>query len=301
MTDTPKPNEAANVEVTEAELIAIDHALDGLAARLPTVPADPALTALVEFARSVDARAAAMAPDAVTPVDARAAAMAPDAVTAVDARAVAPAADLRAVTPSMPSWPDRARPADRRERAPSGGSRLRRTLKRVPIAVLALTLALLAAVPLSSSPDSPLYPLHQRIFESGEPSSPADGVRFNLAGARQALDDASRSQGSTRAVRLDSARRHLAEARRLAALMTDPDARSQLDAELSDLDQRVSGLAGNKDPQSADTSTAEPGQGQQPVLPGGDATHAAESPTSGPDNGPNVPGSHDPAEHGVAR
>jgi hypothetical protein len=286
MTDTPEPNEAANVEVTEAELFAIDHALDGLAGRLPTVPADPALTALAEFARSVDARAAAMAPDAVT---------------AVDARAVAAAADLRAVIPSMPSPRDRARPADRRDRARSGSSRLRRTLKAVPIAVVALTLALLAALPLSSSPDSPLYPLHQRIFESGNPSSPADGVRLNLASARQALDDASRSQGSTRAVRLDSARQHLAEARRLAALVTDPDARSQLDAELSDLDQRVRGLAENKDPQSADTSTAEPGQSQQPVRPGGDATHGAESPTSGPDNGPNVPGSHDPAEHDVVR
>jgi hypothetical protein len=286
MTDTPEPNEAANVEVTEAELIAIDHALDGLAGRLPTVPADPALTALAEFARSVDARAAAIAPDAVTPID---------------TRAVAAAADLRAVIPSMPSRRDRTRPADRRDRAPSGGARVRKTLKRVPIAVVALTLALLAAVPLSSSPDSPLFPLHQRIFESGKPSSPADGVRLNLASARQALDDASRSQGSTRAVRLDSARQHLAEARRLAALVTDPDARSQLDAELSDLDQRVSGLAEIKDPQSADTSTAEPGQGQWPVRPGGDATHAAESPTSGPDNGPNVPGSQDPTEHGVVR
>jgi hypothetical protein len=157
-------------------------------------------------------------------------------------------------------------------------------------------------VPLTSSPDSPLYPLHQRIFESGKPSSPADGVRLNLTSARQALDDASRSQGSTRAVRLDSARQHLAEARRLAALVTDPDARSQLDAELSDLDQRVSGLAENNYPQSADTSTAEPGQAQgQPVRPGGDTTHAAESPTSGPDNGPNVPGNHDLAEHGVVR
>jgi hypothetical protein len=286
MIDTPGPNEAANLEVTEAELIAIDHALDGLAARLPTVPADPALTALAEFARSVDTRAAAMAPDGVT---------------AVDARAVAAATDLRPVIPSMPSRPDRPRPADRRDPARLGGSRLRRTLKAVPIAVVTLTLALLAAVPLSSSPGSPLYPLHQRIFESAKPSSPADGVRLNLASARQALDDASRSQGSTRAIRLDSARQHLAEARRLAALVTDPDARSQLDEELSDLDQRVSGLAENNDPKSANTSTAEPGQSQRPVRPDADVTHAAESPTSGPDNGPNVPGSPDPAEHGVVR
>jgi hypothetical protein len=266
MTHTPEPYEAADVEITEAELIAVDHALDGLAGRLPTVPADPALTALAEFARAVDARVAAVTPD------------------------------LRPVIPPTPRRHDWARPDDRHARARlAGRSRLRRTLKGIPIAIVALTLALLAGVPLNSSPDSPLYPLHQLIFESRTPS-PADSVRLNLANARQALDDASRSQGSTRAARLDSARRHLAEARRLAALMTDPHARSQLYAELSSLDQRASRMAENNDQQSGDTSTSDPGQGNQH---GQDGTHTTESPTSGSNGGPNVSSSPDPTEQGL--
>ncbi len=114
-------------------------------------------------------------------------------------------------------------------------------------------LALAIAVPMSTSPDAPLYPLHQLLFDQGQPS-PAESARLHLTNARQALDRAAASSGPARVTAIDDARHNLTDARELIPRIVDTPTRLQFGAELASLDQRAAQLAGQQD------NTSDPSQ-----------------------------------------
>ncbi|GAA4264142.1 hypothetical protein [Dactylosporangium darangshiense] len=201
---------------TDDEVIALDLALDAVARR-DYRDADPVVAALAGFAQEIDGQATALTRRRRLP------ALRPSH---------AGSAKPTAATASAPRRPRAARA--------SRPGRGRRRLLAIP---LLACLALAVAVPLSNTPDAPLYPLHRMLFEQGQPS-PADSARLHLANARQALGRVAASSGPARAAALDDARRNLTEARDLIPHITDTPTRLQLDAELASLDQRATQLAG---------------------------------------------------------
>jgi hypothetical protein len=134
------------------------------------------------------------------------------------------------------------------------------------LACLALAIAAIA-VPISTSPDDPLYPLHHLLFDRGQPP-PAESVRLYLTNARRALDRAAATIGPPRTVALDEARRHLAEAGRLIPRISDAPTRLQLGRELGDLYRCVDQLS-NVDQQHNTTDSNnqgnQSGENGQPV------------------------------------
>jgi hypothetical protein len=240
MIPTPEPDEL------NADLIAIDVALDALAQGRPTMP-DPALAALAEFAHAIDTRAAALG----TPGAAARAASVNGQRASRNGNTVRPAALPGLAMP----------PIGRHTRTrPAPGKRLSRIVLAVAVAAVAVLLA--SALPFSGSPSSPLHPLHQLIFQPDKPTV-ADDVRLKLASASEALDHANDSNGSSRAADLEQARRHLAEAREQLVQVTDPGTRSKLETELSNLEQRATRLSDETDQHGGPADTTGPGQNER--------------------------------------
>jgi hypothetical protein len=253
----------------DADVIAVDLALDALARRRPIVT-DPALAALADFAHIIDARAAGLGPERTT---ARPAGLNGNTANTVSLNG----------SPVRPSAP--------KGKGPSGGrhtqtrlasrTRLRHALLAIPVAAVAIMLA--GTLPINGSPGSPLYPLHQLIFQPDQPTP--ESVRLSLASASQALDHAT-SNGSTRAADLDQARRHLAEARKQLAQVTGSDTRTELEAELSNLERRAIQLADDTDHHGGPADKAGPGQDERH---GQGDTDATPGPTSESQNGQDQP------------
>jgi hypothetical protein len=103
-------------------------------------------------------------------------------------------------------------------------------------------------VPISSSPQNPLYPLHRLVFDQNQPS-PADNTRAHLVNARNALDRASAATKAARSAELDDALYNLAAARQLLPRITDENVRVQLDTEIAGLEQHANeiGTANQQD------------------------------------------------------
>lgn len=250
----------------DPDVMAVDNALDALARRRPVV-ADPALSALATFARTVDARAAALEPDGVFPHPAH--------LNGKPARRYErtprQAAPDKATTPSA-GHHTRTRPA--------GKKRLNRVLLAIPVAAVAIVLA--GILPFNDSPSSPLYPLHQLVFEPDDRA--AESIRLYLASAGQALDDAASDIGPTREADLDQARRDLAEARKQLAQIADSRTRSELERQLSNLEQRAGQLDDGDD--GDDGQGDGPDEGSRGQVEGnGDGTSATPGLTNGSQDG----------------
>lgn len=235
-------------EPTEADLAALDQALDALARRRH-VNGDPALDALAGFAAAIDTRVLPLMADR-PPLRQR------------KARKVRKG---------------HRHPASRPH--PSGRPSLRRRLAALPAV---LTLAFLIGVPLSIFPNTPLHPIHRMIFQDGT-LSPAENARLSLVSANQALDKASSGSGDTREADLKLARAHLAHARRQLALVADAATRAQLDATLSNLEQRASKLDDGKGGRDAGDGRGPGPSGQDGGERGQTGSGWPSSPAGGPE------------------
>jgi hypothetical protein len=213
MTEAPLPGEA-----TEAELDATDRALDALGRR-EAYSFDPALHALDQLARHIDSRAARTADSAVAVPRPR--------------RAAAPELNGR----QRPGVPGRGgRPAMAR--------RARKPLRLLAVPLMATALLTFGvATAASTTPEAPLYSLHQILFPPATP--PADSVRLHLAGAEQALDNARNATGHARATAIAQAREHLDQARKLLPAVSDSQDRARLHTQLSTLDHQAQQLSDN--------------------------------------------------------
>jgi hypothetical protein len=223
-------------DVSEDQVLALDLALDAVARRESHDP-DDVLAALASFAQAIDGRAAALTARHATAV--------PTGVVTTRGLSALRRAGLH--IPTAATGPRADRPGIPSPARSGRTGRASRGLLAVP---LLACLALAIAVPISSSPDAPLYPLHHFLFDRGQPS-PAESVRLQLANARRALDRAAATIGPPRAVALDDARRHLTEARRLIPRISDAPIRLQLGTELDDLDQLADQLANVDQPDNA--------------------------------------------------
>jgi hypothetical protein len=269
MIQTPQPH--------DKEVIALDRALDAIAGRRPSV-ADPALDALADLARAIDARAATVAhkppafgsaTGANRPADHNGKALRPASTTSL------------------------TRPATGRHLRKASKDRKRVRRVATMIASTAAAITLFGALPINASPGSPLYPLHQLLVQDKKPSA-ADKVRLNLASARQVLDQTTASSKPDPA-ELDRARRLLAEARTELAQVSDPDTKSELSNELSDLEQRANRLAADQHGDGADTTSPEQNEQGQGGKGNIDPTHDPQN-ESGSTAGPTS--THDPSAGG---
>jgi hypothetical protein len=206
------------------EVAALDRELDRV--REARLRDDPALAALAEAVKAIDARAIGVAHQ--RPVNGT------------------PRPTVRPLTP---------RHRDRPPRNPR--RRMRKALLALPMAVV---LALVIVGPLGASPHSPLYPFHRTIFEHGKPS-PVEVARQSLASAKQALDQAGTATPSARATSLENARKHLKEARKQLAQVTDPATRAELDAEIDNLERRAHDLDEGQKNQQGDDNGDSSGSG----------------------------------------
>jgi hypothetical protein len=216
---------------SDEEIHALDRALEGLAHRRPTGN-DPALVALADLARAIDARADAL--------DGQ-----PDPALVSRTRPATP--------PRLPdNRPRRARPVTRRRLGWSVA---------VSCAAAVVAVALVAILPVNGSPNSPLYPLHRLIFQPATPTATQD-IRVKLASASATLDHAA-GRGAATHADLDKARQLLAEASDQLPQVTDPGTRSELQNEVSQLQQRADQLGENIDQDGQPNVTPAPGHNQQ--------------------------------------
>lgn len=255
MTDLPSPEDLATTDIALNRIREQDQP-----------PTDPVLAALGQFAQAVDARAQALTTGLPRPST-------PHRL---------PGAAGNADTPRTPRHRSghATRPPVRPQ--PRG-----RRLLAVPIA---LALALVLIGPLSETPGTPLYPLHQWIFDHPA-SSPADSTRLNLANANQALDQAGVDSGQTRTAEILAARRHLAAAQTQLRQVTDATARTELAAELNRLEQLADQLDDTGHEQGSDNHrqtgpSTGPSSKRQPTNDSTQTTTEPGNSPTGPDDSP---------------
>jgi hypothetical protein len=276
---TNEPWEDVSMYTVRQQVLGLNLALDAVACRESHDP-DDVLAALSAFAQAIDGRAAALIAHHATAI--------PAAV--ITTRRLSTLRRAGLPTPAAATGPPAGRPGTPPPPAHSGRTgRARRRLLAVP---LLACLALAIAVPISTSPNAPLYPLHHLLFDRGQPS-PAESVRLHLTNARRALDRAVATIGPPRAVALDDARHHLTEARGLIPRISDARIRLQLDTELDHLDERADQLANADQPDNPTDSNNHnnrAGENGQHVLAG----------TNIPQNGPAPPGGQASASAGMS-
>jgi hypothetical protein len=253
----------------DTEVIAVDQALDALARRHTTM-SDPAMSALADFAQAIDDRAIAL--EATRPAahtsTGRAKPAGLNGYTVDQATVTTPTAPL-------PGHRIRTRPA----------TRTRLTRIATPILAAAAAVILIATLPFNSSASSPLHPLHQLLFQPNTPPA-AQTIRLSLASAREALDRATPNNPAT-PTELDRARRLLAEARGELAQVTDPDTRSELENELTDLENRANRIEGDQHGPGTDTAgSGQNGQGEGGQGNTADPTHDPQNQSGGPSSSP---------------
>jgi hypothetical protein len=215
----------------DRDVLAIDAALDALGRRRPVV-ADPALSGLASFAQVVDARVAALAPAPLLP-----------RLSHLSGKEASPdEVRLRRFVTDEAKTTVTGRHARTR---PTARKRLNRALQAVAVAAATAAFVLAGMLPFNNSPGSPLYPLHQLIFHPDDVA--LENVELYLASASQALDAATSSSGPPRQAALAQAGRDLAEARKQVGQIVDPGTRTELERQLSNLEQRFTDLADDDD------------------------------------------------------